>query len=104
MGVNITLNDKYELTDGRAYMTAIQALVRIPLVQRWRDTEAGLNTAAFISGYRGSPLGHYDSMLRRAEKYLRAEKYIFRRRHQRRVRRDCRLGNPTGQYVQGRQI
>ncbi|MDG1995339.1 MAG: indolepyruvate ferredoxin oxidoreductase family protein [Emcibacteraceae bacterium] len=77
MGVNITLNDKYELAEGRAYMTAIQALARIPLVQRWRDKEAGLNTGGFISGYRGSPLGHYDAALRKAEKYLAAENIYF---------------------------
>lgn len=77
MGINISLNDKYELTEGRAYMTAIQALVRIPLVQRWRDNAAGLNTAGFISGYRGSPLGHYDAALRKAEKYLKAENIYF---------------------------
>lgn len=74
---NVTLNDKYELTEGRAYMTAIQALVRLPLVQRWRDRAAGLNTGGFISGYRGSPLGHYDAALRKAEKYLRAENIHF---------------------------
>ena len=77
MGINISLNDKYELAEGRAYMTAIQALVRIPLVQRWRDNAAGLNTAGFISGYRGSPLGHYDAALRKAEKYLKAENIYF---------------------------
>lgn len=77
MGVNISLNDKYELAEGRAFMTAIQALARIPLVQRWRDNEAGLNTAGFISGYRGSPLGHYDAALRKAEKYLKAENIYF---------------------------
>ncbi|MCC3860515.1 indolepyruvate ferredoxin oxidoreductase family protein [Pseudemcibacter aquimaris] len=82
MGINVklpdvSLNDKYELETGRAYMTAIQALVRIPLVQRWRDNAAGLNTGCFISGYRGSPLGHYDAALRKAEKYLRAENIFF---------------------------
>ena len=77
MGIEISLNDKYELAEGRAYMTAIQALVRIPLAQRWRDNAAGLNTAGFISGYRGSPLGHYDAELRRAQKYLRAENIYF---------------------------
>tara|TARA_R110002096_G_scaffold428927_1_gene641218 strand:- start:46910 stop:50365 length:3456 start_codon:yes stop_codon:yes gene_type:complete len=77
MGIEISLNDKYELAEGRAYMTAIQALVRIPLAQRWRDNAAGLNTAGFISGYRGSPLGHYDAALHKAEKYLRAENIYF---------------------------
>lgn len=76
-GELISLDDKYNLTDGTAYMSAIQALVRIPLVQRWRDRAAGLNTAGFISGYRGSPLGGYDQALVRAEKILKAENIIF---------------------------
>lgn len=66
----VTLDDKYQLRSGRAYMTGIQALVRLPIVQRWRDIEAGLNTAGFISGYRGSPLGTYDMELMRAKSYL----------------------------------
>lgn len=77
MGINISLNDKYELAHGRAFMTATQALVRIPLVQRWRDKAAGLNTAGFISGYRGSPLGHYDAALIKADKYLKSENIYF---------------------------
>ncbi|MBT6033360.1 MAG: indolepyruvate ferredoxin oxidoreductase family protein [Kordiimonadaceae bacterium] len=77
MGINITLNDKYELETGKAFMTATQALVRIPIVQRWRDNAAGLNTAGFISGYRGSPLGGFDAALHKAEKYLRAENVYF---------------------------
>ncbi|MEZ5757246.1 MAG: indolepyruvate ferredoxin oxidoreductase family protein [Emcibacteraceae bacterium] len=77
MGIEISLNDKYELAEGRAFMTATQALVRIPIVQHWRDKAAGLNTAGFISGYRGSPLGGYDAALHKAEKYLRAENIYF---------------------------
>ena len=56
----VTLDDKYELDTGRIYLTGIQALVRLPLIQRRRDVAAGLNTAGFISGYRGSPLAAYD--------------------------------------------
>ena len=66
----ITLDDKYTLDRGRAFMTGIQALVRLPMLQRSRDTAAGLNTAGFISGYRGSPLGSLDLTLWRAKKYL----------------------------------
>ncbi|GAB4571682.1 MAG: indolepyruvate ferredoxin oxidoreductase family protein [Rhodothalassiaceae bacterium] len=66
----VTLDDKYLLEKGRAYMTGIQALVRLPIVQRRRDAEAGLRTAGFISGYRGSPLGTYDQELMRAQRYL----------------------------------
>ena len=59
----VTLDDKYELDTGRIYLTGIQALVRLPLIQRRRDVAAGLNTAGFISGYRGSPLAAYDREL-----------------------------------------
>ncbi|MEM7211121.1 MAG: indolepyruvate ferredoxin oxidoreductase family protein, partial [Pseudomonadota bacterium] len=51
-------------------MSGTQALVRLPMVQMRRDRAAGLNTAAFISGYRGSPLGAYDQQLMRAKKFL----------------------------------
>ncbi len=66
----ITLNDKYELVEGKAYMTGIQALVRLPVDQKRLDLRRGLNTAGFISGYRGSPLGGYDQQLRAVESML----------------------------------
>ena len=49
---SVTLDDKYTLERGRAYMSGIQALVRLPLLQRARDAAAGLETAGFITGYR----------------------------------------------------
>ena len=66
----ITLDDKYTLESGRIFLTGIQALVRLPMVQRQRDAAAGLNTGCFISGYRGSPLGGYDQQLWRAKQFL----------------------------------
>lgn len=66
----VTLNDKYDLVEGKAYMTGIQALVRLPLDQKRLDLEAGYNTGGFISGYRGSPLGGYDQQLRAAQSWL----------------------------------
>lgn len=66
----VTLDDKYELVEGKAYLTGIQALVRLPLDQKRLDLRAGLNTGGFISGYRGSPLGGYDQQLRAAQKWL----------------------------------
>ena len=61
--LSITLDDRYTATSGRVFLTGIQALVRLPMLQRMRDEAAGLNTAGFISGYRGSPLGGLDQGL-----------------------------------------
>jgi len=68
----IALSDVYTRNSGSVFMSGIQALVRLPLVQIARDRRAGLNTSGFISGYRGSPLGGYDIELRRAKAYLDA--------------------------------
>lgn len=65
-----TLEDKFTRTQGRIYLSGVQALVRLPLMQRLRDQAAGLNTGGFISGYRGSPLGGFDLELWRAKKHL----------------------------------
>lgn len=73
----VTLDDKYTKTDGRVYVTGSQALVRLPILQRARDGAAGLNTAGFISGYRGSPLGIYDLALWQAKKHLEANHIRF---------------------------
>ncbi len=59
------LSDKYTLEQGTAYLTGIQALVRLPIDQMRRDRRAGLKTGTFISGYEGSPLGGYDLTLSR---------------------------------------
>lgn len=67
---DVSLNDKFELEGGQVYMSGLQALARIPIVQRRRDLAAGLNTGGFISGYRGSPLGSLDQELNRASKYF----------------------------------
>jgi indolepyruvate ferredoxin oxidoreductase len=73
----VSLDDKYARFDGRVYLTGIQALVRLPILQKRRDREAGLNTAGFISGYRGSPLGGYDLALWSAKKHLTAHDIHF---------------------------
>ena len=73
----VTLDDKYTLDSGRAFMSGVQALVRLPMLQRARDVAAGLNTAGFISGYRGSPLGGYDQALWAAKKHLAAQHIVF---------------------------
>ncbi|WP_373084951.1 indolepyruvate ferredoxin oxidoreductase family protein, partial [Sneathiella sp.] len=68
---NISLDDKYDLETGQVFITGTQALVRIPIMQRQRDTAAGLKTGGFISGYRGSPLGLYDQTLWKAKPFLK---------------------------------
>jgi len=75
---DVSLDDKYLLDRGRAFMTGTQALVRLPLIQRQRDVAAGLNTAGYISGYRGSPLGAYDQQLWQARKHLSEHHITFR--------------------------
>ncbi len=73
----VTLDDKYSLQQGRAFMSGTQALVRLPMLQKKRDALAGLNTGGFISGYRGSPLGGYDQSLWQAQKHLAAQNIVF---------------------------
>ena len=72
-----TLEDKFTRTNGRIYLSGVQALVRLPLMQKLRDERAGLNTAGFVSGYRGSPLGGFDLELWRAKKHLADAKVKF---------------------------
>ena len=67
----VSLEDKYNLVSGRVYLTGTQALVRLAMMQRERDAAAGLNTAGFISGYRGSPLGGFDQALWKARGHLK---------------------------------
>ena len=74
---NVGLEDKYTAQSGVVLMNGIQALVRLPMLQRERDRRAGLNTAGFISGYRGSPLGNYDLELWRAKKLLEQHDVVF---------------------------
>ncbi len=74
---DISLDDKYTLERGRAFITGTQALIRLPMQQRMRDVRAGLNTAGFITGYRGSPLGSVDQTAMKARKHLEAQKVRF---------------------------
>lgn len=74
---NVKLEDKYTTESGTVLMTGTQALVRVPLVQREIDRRAGFNTAGFISGYRGSPLGGYDQELWRVKKLLEKSDILF---------------------------
>ena len=71
------LEDRYDAEKGRVFMTGTQALVRIMLDQARRDRAAGLNTAGYVSGYRGSPLGAVDQEMWRAKKRLAARDITF---------------------------
>ena len=71
------LESKYTREEGRIYLSGVQALVRLPLMQQMRDRAAGINTAGFISGYRGSPLGGFDLELWRARKHLQSSGIEF---------------------------
>jgi indolepyruvate ferredoxin oxidoreductase len=73
----VSLEDKYTLEKGRVFLTGTQALIRLLLLQRERDRRAGLNTAGFVSGYRGSPLGGLDQSLWRAKKHLESHHVRF---------------------------
>jgi indolepyruvate ferredoxin oxidoreductase len=74
---NVSLEDKYTLESGRIFITGTQALVRMPMMQHLRDKATGQDTACYISGYRGSPLGGYDQQLWNAAKLLEQHQIVF---------------------------
>ncbi|CAB1368110.1 indolepyruvate ferredoxin oxidoreductase family protein [Denitratisoma oestradiolicum] len=75
---SISLDDKYTCESGRVFLTGTQALARLAMLQRQRDSAAGLNTAGYISGYRGSPLGGLDLTLWKAREHLERHHILFR--------------------------
>ena len=75
--MEIKLEDKYKLSKGTRFLTGAQALVRVPIVQARRDKQKNLNTACYISGYRGSPLGGYDQQILKNKKYLNENNIYF---------------------------
>ncbi|MFT5242081.1 MAG: indolepyruvate ferredoxin oxidoreductase, partial [Kiritimatiellia bacterium] len=76
---DVTLNDRYDLTKKQILLNGTQALVRLMLMQKARDTAAGLNTAGYVTGYRGSPLGAVDMQMERAQKVLSEADVTFQR-------------------------
>jgi indolepyruvate ferredoxin oxidoreductase len=76
-GAGYRLDERYLKAEGRVFMTGTQALVRVALDQARRDRAAGLDTAGFISGYRGSPLGGVDLELWRAKKLIAENRIEF---------------------------
>jgi indolepyruvate ferredoxin oxidoreductase len=77
MLANVSLEDKYRIERGRVFLTGVQALARLPMLQHARDVAAGLNTAGYVSGYRGSPLSGLDTALTEARKCLEAHQIRF---------------------------
>ncbi|WP_105371399.1 indolepyruvate ferredoxin oxidoreductase family protein [Neorhizobium huautlense] len=77
MDRQVSLDDRYTLEKGRILVSGTQALVRLPMIQRQRDIAQGLNTAGYVSGYRGSPLAGFDREMARARKYLEAAHVKF---------------------------
>ena len=73
----VTLDDKFDLSKDRVFLTGTQAIIRLLLMQRERDRLAGLNTAGFVSGYRGSPIGGLDQNLWRAREFLERANIVF---------------------------
>lgn len=73
----VSLDDKFTTTKGRVFISGNQALVRLPMIQQQLDHQAGLDTAGFISGYRGSPLGNYDAALWQAKARLADHNIVF---------------------------
>ena len=74
---DVTLADKFDLSKERIFVSGAQAVVRMLLMQRERDRRAGLDTAGFVSGYRGSPLGALDQQLWKAKRELGASNVVF---------------------------
>lgn len=74
---DVTLDDKYDLEKGRVFVTGAQAVIRMLMMQEARDRRAGLNTAGFVSGYRGSPLGGLDQQFFHAQRSLEQHKIVF---------------------------
>ena len=100
----VTLDDKYILDTGRVFLTGTQALVRLVLMQRRRDMAAGLNTAGYVTGYRGSPLGGIDREFGRAEGFLRDHHVKFHPGVKRGPGGDGAMGQPAVGLVRGRAL
>jgi len=74
---DVSLDDKFDLSKERIFVTGAQAVVRMLLMQRERDRREGFRTAGFVSGYRGSPLGGLDLQLWRARRPLGEAGIVF---------------------------
>ena len=100
----VSLDDKYQTDIERVYLTGTQALVRLPLLQRKVDLRSGLNTAGFVSGYRGSPLGAVDIQMWQAREHLEAKPHPLSARRERGTGGDSGLGHAAGRASAASQI
>ena len=101
---DVTLDDKYDLAKDRVFITGTQAVIRMLLMQRERDRLAGLNTAGFVSGYRGSPIGGLDQNLLARQEMARGLQHRLPAGPQRGARRDRRLGLAAGRDARRGQV
>ncbi len=74
----VSLDDKYDLGQERIYITGSQAIVRLAMMQQRLDAARGLNTAGYVTGYRGSPLGGLDQTFQRAQTFIEPHNIVFR--------------------------
>ena len=101
---DVSLDDKYDLTKDRVFITGTQAIIRMLLMQRERDRLAGLNTAGFVSGYRGSPIGGLDQNLWRAKKWLQANDIVFQPGLNEELAATAAVGLAAGRAARRRQV
>ena len=101
---DVSLDDKYALESGRVFLTGAQAFVRLLILQRQRDALAGLNTAGFVSGYRGSPLGALDQSLWKAKPFLDRAHIRFQPGLNEDLAATAIWGSAAGQPVPGRYV
>jgi len=76
-GTDVSLGDKYDLSKSRIFLNGTQAIVRLTMMQQARDKHEGHNTAGYVSGYRGSPLGGLDQQFVRAAQVLKPHNVVF---------------------------
>ena len=76
---DVSLADRYDLTKNQVLLNGTQALVRMMLMQSARDRAAGHNTAGYVTGYRGSPLGAVDFQMTRARQSLKKRRCVFKK-------------------------
>jgi indolepyruvate ferredoxin oxidoreductase len=95
------VDQKYTAATGQVLMTGIQALVRLPMLQQELDRAAGLNTAGYVTGYRGSPLGNVDQTMQKGRALSQATQCGVSSRPERRPGRHRGVGHATGQHVRG---